>query len=80
MSSTTYYKWESILLAAIEREDEMPGLAAKTEFAELPPLEGPGKTQGLIASLRIGGASLELYAGVDVKMTKALIEGLGRAQ
>ena len=80
VSSTTYYKWESILLAAIQREDEMPGLAAKTEFAELPPLEGPGKMQRLIASLRIGGASLELYAGVDAKMAKALIEGLGHAK
>lgn len=80
VSSTTYYKWESILLASIQGEDQMPALPAKTEFAELPPLEGPGKTQGLIASLRIGEASLDLYAGVDANVVKALVEGMRRAK
>lgn len=80
VSSTTYYKWENILLASIQKEEQIPALPAKTEFAELPVLEDSEKTERLIATLRIGEGSLELYAGVDVKMAKALIEGLGRAK
>ena len=80
VSSTTYYKWERALLARVQKEERGTAMPAQMEFAELPAIKGPEYAKGLIASLQIGKASLNLYGGVDAKVVKALVEGMHRAK
>ena len=89
----TYYNWQKKVFAAmIERQKtraEVPETPSR--FAELPtPLPvpvpasaseaEPGQKNSLIASIRVGNASLDIYVGADAEVVATLCQVLNHAE
>ena len=74
----TYYSWQKKVFAAMlaQQQEEMPDTSPR--FAELPPLSdekqptAAEKQTDLVASVRIGDASLEVYSGAGTEIVSAL--------
>ena len=82
----TYYNWQKKVFAAMlaQQQAEMPDTSPR--FAELPPpsdekqLTAAGKQTDLVASVRIGNASLEVYSGASSEIVSALCKVLSHAK
>ena len=87
----TYYNWQKKVFAAMIEQQKMLVEAPETQshFAELPapalepapvPASEPGQKTGLIASIRVGNASLDVYDGADAEVVAALCRVLNHAE
>ena len=80
----TYYNWQKkVFSAMLAQQAELSGRTPK--FAELPPPTGekvsaPAETRALVASVRIGNASLEVYGGASAEIVSALCKVLSHAE
>ena len=80
----TYYNWQKKVFAAmLAQQAELSGRTPK--FAELPPptdekVSAPAETRDLVASVRIGNASLEVYGGASAEIVSALCKVLSHAE
>ena len=83
----TYYNWQKKVFAAMlaqQQEEEMS--EASIRFAELPAppdetqLTAAKKQTDLVASVRIGDASLEVYGGASPEIVSALCKVLCHAK
>ena len=76
----TYFNWQKKVFAVmIEQQRQQLEAPEEPEhiFAELPALPVQNK---LIASVRIGEASLEVYSGADADVVAALCKALSNAK
>ena len=88
----TYYNWQKKVFAAmIEQQKTLiaDDSESQSRFAELPapapePAPVPAAEQrqknGLIASIRVGNASLDVYDGADAEVVAALCRVLSHAE
>lgn len=82
----TYCNWQKKVFAAMfaQQRAEMSDTAPR--FAELPPpveetqLAAAERQQDLVASVRIGNASLEVYGGASAEIVSALCKVLSHAE
>ena len=81
----TYYTWQKKVFAAMiaQQQAELSDMAPR--FAELPPLAeeklpAPAQKSDLVASVRIGGASLDVYSGASAEIVSALCKVLSHAE
>ena len=82
----TYYNWQKKVFAAmlVQQQAELSETAPR--FAELPPpgdekqLTAAGQHKDLVASVRIGGASLDVYSGASAEIVSALCKVLSHAE
>ena len=78
----TYYSWQKKVFAAmIEQQKLQQERAQEPEsrlgFAELP---APGIQNELVATVRIGAASLDVYSGANADVVAALCKVLSNAE
>jgi transposase-like protein len=82
----TYYNWQKKVFAAMLAQQQAELSETAPRFAELPP---PGdekqlitaeKQRDLVASVRIGGASLDVYSGASAEIVSALCKVLCHAK
>ena len=82
----TYYNWQKKVFAAMLAQQQAETSDASTRFAELPPPTdekqptAAGKQADLVASVRIGDASLEVYGGASPEIVSALCKVLSHAK
>ena len=87
----TYYNWQKKVFAAMIEQQKMLVEVTETQsrFAELPapapepapiPASEPGQKTGLIASIRVGNASLDIYDGADAEVVATLCRVLNHAE
>ena len=87
----TYYNWQKKVFAAMIEQQKMLVEVTETQsrFAELPapapepapvPASEPGQKTGLIASIRVGNASLDVYDGADAEVVATLCRVLNHAE
>ena len=87
----TYYNWQKKVFAAMIEQQKMQVEVTETQsrFAELPasapepapiPASEPRQKTGLIASIRVGNASLDIYDGADAEVVAALCRVLNHAE
>ena len=82
----TYYNWQKKVFAAMLAQQQAETLDASPRFAELPPPAdetqptAPEKQTDLVASVRIGNASLEVYGGASAEIVSALCKVLSHAK
>ena len=87
----TYYNWQKKVFAAmIEQQKTLVEMTeTQSRFVELsapapepapPPAAEPGQKNSLIASIRVGNASLDIYAGADAEVVAALCRVLSHAE
>lgn len=87
----TYYNWQKKVFTAMIEQQKMLVEAPKTQsrFAELPapapepapvPAAEPGQKNSLVASIRVGHASLDIYAGADAEVVATLCRVLNHAE
>ena len=82
----TYYNWQKKLFAAMlaQQQSELSDTAPR--FAELPPPTDEKqpttalRQTELVASVRIGGASLDVYSGASAEIVSALCKVLSHAE
>ena len=76
----TYYNWQKKVFAAMleqqQIQEEVPQ-ALEGKFAELP---RPAFQKELVAAVRFGEASLEIYSGASAEVVAALCKGLRHAE
>ena len=91
INTRTYYTWQKKVFATmIEQQKTLVKVTeTRSRFAELPapapepapvPAAEPRQKNGLIASIRIGSASLDIYDGADAEIVAALCEVLSHAE
>ena len=87
----TYYNWQKKVFAAMIEQQKMLVEVTETQsrFAELPapasepapvPAAEPGRKNSLIASIRVGNASLDVYDGADAEVVATLCKVLNHAE
>ena len=82
----TYYNWQKKVFAAMLAQKQAEMSDASPKFAELPPPtdeKQPTTTEkqtDLVASVRIGDASLEVYSGASSEIVSALCKVLSHAK
>ena len=72
----TYYNWQKKVFAAMVEQQTLQLEApqeAKPRFAELLP---PVVQNNLVATVRVGGISLDVYSGASVEVVAALCKAL----
>ena len=82
----TYYNWQKKVFSAMLAQQQAETSDAAPRFAELP--APPGETQlaavakqtDVVASVRIGDASLEVYGGASAEIVSALCKVLCHAK
>ena len=81
----TYYNWQKKVFTAMlaQQQAEQPNTVPR--FAELPPptdekASTPAETRELVASVRIGNASLEVYGGASAEIVSVLCKVLSHAE
>ena len=78
----TYYNWRKKVLAATRAQQQAEMSDVSPRFAELPPLAdetqpiASEKQTDLVASVRIGDASLKVYGGASPEIVSALCKVL----
>lgn len=78
VTTTTYYKWERQVLNEVKIPDTIKSLPAPV-FAELPSLRNASE-KSIVATVRIGAASLDVYSGADSEIVTALCRALSHAE
>ena len=68
----TYYSWQKKVFAAMI-EQQKQQVESESRFAELPASAVPNS---LVASVRIGTASLDIYSGANPDVVSALCKAL----
>ena len=82
----TYYNWQKKVFSAMLAQQQAETSDASPRFAELPPPveetqpAAAEKQHGLVASVRIGDASLEVYGGASAEIVSALCKVLCHAK
>ena len=88
----TYYNWQKKVFAAMIEQQKMliaDDSELHSRFAELPapapepasvPAAEPVQKNSLIASIRVGNASLDIYAGADAEVVATLCRVLNHAE
>jgi len=82
----TYYNWQKKVFAAMLAQQQSEMSDASPKFAKLPPptdeKQPPAaeKQRDLVASVRIGDASLEVYGGASAEIVSALCKVLCHAK
>ena len=82
----TYYNWQKKVFAAMLAQQQSELSDTVPRFAELLPLGDekqltPAEKQTeLVASVRIGNASMEVYGGASAEIVSALCKVLSRAE
>ena len=82
----TYYNWQKKVFAAMLAQQQVEMSEASIRFAELPAppdetqLPAEKKQTDLVASVRIGDASLEVYGGASAEIVSALCKVLCHAE
>ena len=87
----TYYNWQKKVFAAMIEQQKMLVEVAETQshFAELPapmpestsvPAEEPIQKNGLVASIRVGNAVLDVYEGANAEVVTALCKVLSHVE
>ena len=87
----TYYNWQKKVFAAMIEQQKTLVVMTETQsrFVELsapapepapPPAAEPGQKNSLIASIRVGNASLDIYAGADAEVVATLCRVLNHAE
>ena len=82
----TYYNWQKKVFAAMLAQQQSELSDTVPRFAELPPpgdekqLTPAEKQKDLVASVRIGGASLDVYSGASAEIVSALCKVLSHAE
>ena len=82
----TYYNWQKKVFAAMLAQQQAEMSDASPRFAELPPPADEKqpttaeKQRDLVASVRIGDASLEVYSGASSEIVSALCKVLSHAK
>ena len=82
----TYYTWQKKVFAAMLAQQQAEMSDASPRFAELPPPADEKqpttaeKQRDLVASVRIGDASLEIYGGTSTEIVSALCKVLCHAK
>ncbi|MBR4192710.1 MAG: IS66 family insertion sequence element accessory protein TnpB [Oscillospiraceae bacterium] len=71
----TYYNWQKKVFAAMLEQQEQQS-ETEPRFAELPV---PGASNDLVASIRIGSTSLEIYSGANADVVAAICKALRHA-
>ena len=75
ITPSTYYRWERELLALAKTEKNT--MRETVAFVELPALKHEMQNVSEhVATIRINDASVDLYAGVQPELLKALLEAL----
>ena len=75
VTPTTYYRWERELLALAKTEKHV--MREPVAFAELPaPKYEIQNVSERVATFRINDVSVDIYAGVQPELLKALVETL----
>ena len=82
----TYYNWQKKVFAAMlaQQQSELSNTAPR--FVERPPPveetqpAAAEKQHGLVASVRIGNASMEVYSGASAEIVSALCKVLSHAE
>ena len=76
----TYYNWQKKVFAATleqqRTQEEVPQVPER-KFAELPT---PAVRKDLVAAVRFGQASLEIYSGASAEVAAALCGALSHAE
>ena len=91
INTKTYYTWQKKVFAAMIEQQKMLVEVTETQsrFAELPapvpepasvPVAEPIQKNGLVASIRIGSASLDIYDGADAEVVATLCRVLNHAE
>ncbi len=82
----TYYNWQKKVFAAMLAQQQSELSDTVPRFAELPPPTDEAqptpaeKQTELVASVRIGNASMEVYSGASVEIVSALCKVLSHAE
>ena len=82
----TYYNWQKKVFSAMLAQQQAETSDAFPRFAELPPPADEKqpttaeKQTDLVASVRIGDASLEVYGGASAEIVSALCKVLCHAK
>ena len=82
----TYYNWQKKVFAAMLAQQQAEMSDASPKFAELPPPTDEKQPTAaeeqtdLVASVRIGDASLEVYGGASAEIVSALCKVLCHAK
>lgn len=82
----TYYNWQKKVFSAMLAQQQAETSDASPKFAELPPPPDEKqpttakKQTDLVASVRIGDASLEVYGGANPEIVSALCKVLSHAK
>lgn len=87
----TYYNWQKKVFAAMIEQQKTLAEVTETQprFAELPePMSAQGTAietelgpkTGLVASIRVGNASLDIYTGADAEIVATLCKVLSHAE
>ena len=76
----TYYNWQKKVFTAMVEQQQLQQQAhqeAKPRFAELHP---PVVQNNLVAAVRIGEVSLDVYSGASAEVVTALCKGLSNVK
>lgn len=76
----TYYNWQKKVFSAMIEQQQLQSQApqdARPRFAELQP---PVVHNNLVATVRIGEASMDVYSGADAEVVAALCKGLSNVK
>ena len=82
----TYYNWQKKVFSAMLAQQEAETSDSSSRFAELPPpaektlSTAVEKQMDLVASVRVGDASLEVYGGASEEIVSALCKVLCHAK
>ena len=82
----TYYNWQKKVFSAMLAQQQADMADASPRFVELPPPADEAqpaaaeKQTDLVASVRIGDASLEVYGGASAEIVSALCKVLCHAK
>ena len=82
----TYYNWQKKVFSAMLAQQQAELSETAPRFAELPPpgdekqLTAAEKQKDLVASVRIRGASLDVYSGASAEIVSALCKILSHAE
>ena len=82
----TYYNWQKKVFAAMLAQQQSELSNTVPRFVELPPPveetqpAAAEKQHGLVASVRIGNASMEVYSGASAEIVSALCKVLSHAE
>ncbi|MDO5141529.1 MAG: hypothetical protein Q4D31_00750 [Eubacteriales bacterium] len=75
ITTKTYYTWQKKVFTAMVEQQRIQLEAVPAEepcFVELPTQQLQQPSGGLVAHIQIGGASVDLYPGIDMEMIQII--------